>query len=475
MVKGIRKGFKELNPHDYLLSIFLFILGIILGNIPLLTINKITYPSGIIVGIIVIIGFVLWICWYNFSTQKYILDSPVMLSDPWFKEKYEKFVEPSRDKFSFEAELYTKTNVHDQVHQFLLDDTFLLSFKEWHNNIKNDWNDFNHALTKLDTDLPQRTKWISQKLELLRKAEEIKITLNEIMENLSTVNTLLKNQNFEKIKKFNFQGLYDDLKKIFREYEKLERKIDFSKIKFTGNKEEIYKTIKNTQEIISEPSNITLKFLNDLNALIIKLKVINEIELHILGDAGVGKSYIVTSICKERLEKGLPTLIVSGRDFSKDSLIEKQLRTLLDIESFSWHDFLDALDKVADSKNTRIPIIIDGLNETTFDSSFSNLWKSNLNRFVHDLKSKKNIVLITTCRTTYKEVIWNGFPENYLHVRNFSSTDVETARKKYFDFYKIEAKPTATPLNQFKNPLYLRIFGEVTNPDRKKKVKISLL
>lgn len=465
----IVKIFKELNPaEDFVSIISLILFFVVLVGVP----SFYGLPINYICAAILAVLYFIWLYTWS-SASNIIRNSPVELSDKWFKEKYESYIEPFNDKYSFEEELYTATYIDGLIHEFLLDDKFLPIYEEWYKKIKDDLNNFNNALLKLDKELPQDFEVSLNKLELIKKAEEINKKLTQITSELFTIDSLLKNGNFEKLKKIDFEELYDSLKHLVKEYEKLEREIDFSKIDLTGDEEEIDKTVDRLKEIIAKPASTSFRYLNNLGAIKNILSGVNEVELHLLGNAGVGKSYIVNSICKERLEKGWPVLIVSGRKFSKDSTIEEQLKTLLDISS-SWQDFLDTLDEIAISKNIRIPIIIDGLNETTFDSAFSNLWSVHLKSFIRGLKSKKNIVLITTCRESYKDVIWGGNPVNYLSVDGFDSLDVESALEKYFKFYKIEAKIGIASLDHFRNPLYIRIFCEITNRDRKVWKKINL-
>ena len=148
--------------------------------------------------------------------------------------------------------------------------------------------------------------------------------------------------------------------------------------------------------------------------------------------------------------------------------IEEQLLHILDIPpSYSWDNFLQALSAAAEAYHTRIPLIIDGLNEATHNGVFSKVWELSLQGFVHELAQTKNVVLITTCRTSYEEAIWkDGIAPNRLRARGFDANEVERAVEKYFNEYNIKAAPTAAPLAQFKHPLYLKIFCETKNPTR---------
>ena len=136
-------------------------------------------------------------------------------------------------------------------------------------------------------------------------------------------------------------------------------------------------------------------------------KFINQTELNLLGEAGIGKTHIACNICDDRLKAELPALFISGIRFTSDRPVEEQLLRILDIpSSYSWNDFLQALSAAAEAYHTRIPLIIDGLNESTHNGTFSNIWRLGLKGLVQEIAQTKNLVLITTCRTSYKEAIW---------------------------------------------------------------------
>jgi hypothetical protein len=119
--------------------------------------------------------------------------------------------------------------------------------------------------------------------------------------------------------------------------------------------------------------------MDKLRDIIRKLSHISQHDLHIFGDAAVGKTHIASHICYERLEAELPALLVSGIKFTGDQPVEKQLLYILDIPpSYSWSDFLQALEAAAEAYHTRIPLVIDGLNEATQNGVFSEVWRLGL-------------------------------------------------------------------------------------------------
>jgi len=201
---------------------------------------------------------------------------------------------------------------------------------------------------------------------------------------------------------------------------------------------------------------------------------------HIIGDAGYGKTHVACNICTERLEASLPAIFLPAALFRTAESPEHQLKLLLDIpSSYSWGDFISALSSAALAYGTRIPIVLDGLNEATANGAFTTIWKLGLPSLISDLIRVKNIVLITTCRSTYVKAIWGDEHAHRLatsmtSLTGFDDEMTERAVENYFAWYRISATITAAPLDQFKHPIYLRLFCEVVNPTRQAEVETHI-
>ena len=259
------------------------------------------------------------------------------------------------------------------------------------------------------------------------------------------------------------------LGEILDTYKKIGDEFGISKIKYTGKKEHEERVVRETTLIIGRPGFLIDSLLSHFFQTVMDwYEFINQPNLNILGDAGIGKTHIACNICDERLKTELPALFIRGSQFTRGS-IEGQLRTILDIPpTYSWNDFLQALSAAAEAYHTRIPLIIDGLNEATHNGAFSDIWKLDLKGFIQEIAQTKNLVLITTCRTSYERAIWGDkdLPKR-VYARPFEADEVEQAVDKYFNEYKIKADLTAAPLTQFEHPIYLKIFCESKNRDRK--------
>jgi hypothetical protein len=82
--------------------------------------------------------------------------------------------------------------------------------------------------------------------------------------------------------------------------------------------------------------------------------------------------------------------------------------------------------------------------------------------------------LISTCRTSYKDVIWGENFKDYYELDGFDNFETEIAVKKYFEEYKIKANNPEKVLDYFKDPIYLRIFCEIKNKERENIVEVFI-
>lgn len=195
-------------------------------------------------------------------------------------------------------------------------------------------------------------------------------------------------------------------------------------------------------------------------------------DLHVFGEAGMGKTHFTCHVCQERVTAGLPAILLLGGPFSRNLRIERRILDICDVPAnFSWSDFLAALDSYAEAHKTRVLIAIDALN----DAESVELWRQELSGFIASLADFPRLALLTTCRTSYQEAIWDkGPPPNRDYVYGFHGEDLKKTLTKYFDYYRLKADLTLEPLEQFEHPIYLRVFCESQNPERVSEKEVYL-
>ncbi|MFA5462184.1 MAG: hypothetical protein WC274_08920, partial [Sulfurimonas sp.] len=206
--------------------------------------------------------------------------------------------------------------------------------------------------------------------------------------------------------------------------------------------------------------------------------LLDQNELHISGEAGMGKTHVSFNIYENQtINQKEPAIFILAKDIYTDQSLENQLKDNLSIPvDWIFDDFLGALEISARVHKVRIPIIIDGLNESTH---WNSVWKNGLEKLILKLKQYPHIVLITTYRSSYEDQL---FPKDYFKyddkwrqrasVPGFEGLDWK-AIETYFKFYKIKLENHSNAIGYFKHPLHLKIFCETKNRSRDKEVKVS--
>ena len=391
------------------------------------------------------------------------------LSIDWFQTQFDKQMASVGAKFS--SSLHTETRVDANLHALLGDKGFVRQITDLVEKLNEELPNLEKAIDDLERWIPKGIEWAEEeKSKVIGAAQSLQSTLVNVIYHLEQAKELLNEAMLSEAQAIDWQALYTQLKEALDTYEAVSTESGTSQIRYTGEGQNEEAAVHRARLIIHSPGSLIANLLDDfLYSALQKCKLIKQPNLNLLGDAGIGKTHIACNICDTRLKTGLPALFIRGSDFTSDQPIEEQLLRILNISSsYSWENFLEALSAAAEAYHTRIPLIIDGLNESTHNGTFSNVWRLRLKGFAQEIAQTKNLVLITTCRTSYKEAIWEDEdPSNMVGAYGFDIEEVEQAVDKYFNEYKIKADLTGAPLTQFKHPIYLKIFCETKNHDRK--------
>ncbi|GAA0431319.1 hypothetical protein GCM10008934_21020 [Virgibacillus salarius] len=174
----------------------------------------------------------------------------------------------------------------------------------------------------------------------------------------------------------------------------------------------------------------------------------------LLGEAGIGKSHLLCDISLKRIEESLPTLFILGQHYSGGNPLNYILESL-DLSENSYRQVLGALDAAGEANSTRTLIVIDAINEGTFNHE----WYDNISRFLSELSDYPNLSIILSCRTTYVNYLLpEELPETrmtQIHHNGFRGYE-HRAASKYLAKQGI-SKPSAPITSpEFSNPLFLK-------------------
>jgi len=212
-------------------------------------------------------------------------------------------------------------------------------------------------------------------------------------------------------------------------------------------------------------------------SLLISVERISSKDIHVFGAAGFGKTHFACSIAYQVLKENKPVLLLLGSSFKNTTTPQEKILQSLDLDkSFTFNDFIGAIDNLASLYECKIPIIIDGLNES-FPSANA-IWNNEIYSIIRDIRKKTNIIFLTTCRDKH-EYIQQIFDKksykdvnNNIYLKGFTEKNIPLAVEKYFNKYKIEASLKPYDITLFGNPLRLKIFCEVNKG--KKNLDINL-
>jgi len=397
------------------------------------------------------------------------------LTSDWFKKRFENISTIYKDRFN--PHLHTPTILDKQIQNVLAEPTLSEELHEVISEISQSFEEYVASIRYLrDTELPH-IDWGTIKTALVTVLESNKTVVEKAIIRIKNVSKSLDEGLLDNVRSWSLSETKDFLTAVAESCKACKNaysKFDKNALSYTGEKKEEQNALSEAARIVREPIGLATAIAESIAEFSRVLSNINRSNLNIIGGPGVGKTHLVSHIIDERVREGLPALLVPGSRFMSQQLIPKQLLEMLDIPgNFSWDEFLSALDSCAQAYHTRIPLVIDGLNETRIDGALSEIWKKELPLLTKQIEKVKNVVLITTCRASYVEAVWpnNALPDR-VHLWGWESKDLNSAIQKYFAWYKIRGDLTTSSLRQFQNPIYLRIFCETKNPQRQQEMEV---
>ncbi|WP_161805003.1 hypothetical protein [Lacinutrix mariniflava] len=146
------------------------------------------------------------------------------------------------------------------------------------------------------------------------------------------------------------------------------------------------------------------------------------------------------------------------------------MNNLMIPDNYRLEDVLKRLNKYAKKNSTRVTLIFDGLNETSYaHDGFSQLWINSLDSFVEALKSFPYLYLVATLRTSYIPRVWtdNNLPYSQIELNGFDGDKLNVLIHNYFTEYKINTDIVIeSDKFYFKTPLFLDLYCQMLNGDK---------
>ena len=209
--------------------------------------------------------------------------------------------------------------------------------------------------------------------------------------------------------------------------------------------------------------------------------------LAVLADAGGGKTQLAAQVSSALADRPAGILL-HGRELHSGRTLDDLARSIVVNGNAvpSMEALFAAVDAAGERANRRIPVVIDGLNESENPQD----WKGPLAAADVLLQRFRHVILIVTVRTGARVPETNSWPPQQHHdlparlsfveqaipdgiecieIPDFGN-DVSSAIKKYFSHFRIRKEDAALPMELLRHPLTLRIYCEVANEDRTREV-----
>jgi hypothetical protein len=242
-----------------------------------------------------------------------------------------------------------------------------------------------------------------------------------------------------------------------------------------------------------------LQATNALSDMRRALYLLNEIDsflntrlVAVVADAGGGKTQLSAQLTAQ-LQDRPAGILLFGRELHSGRTLDDLAKgvSIHGLPVPNMEALLAAIDAAGQRASRRLPLVIDGLNEAEDPRE----WKAALSSLNILLNRYANVLVVVTLRTGARRPVdepWHlphasepparmdfakqALPDDVqqIEIANFGK-DTIPAIGKYFGYFRIDPGDADLPIELLSHPLTLRIFCEVTNPERRGVVGIEAM
>ncbi len=190
--------------------------------------------------------------------------------------------------------------------------------------------------------------------------------------------------------------------------------------------------------------------------------------LAVIAAAGQGKTHLAAQMTSPNNQ---PTagVFIQGGNLRGGETLNDLARKIPGLKVDYFEDLLEALNSAGSRAGCRIPLIIDGLNEAERPSE----WRALLAGLTPILNGYPHVAVIVTLR----EALANrALPKDTVPLElEWHRAEVDHILRVYFRHYLINPAGAWLPMEEFQNPLFVRMYCEAANHDRREPVGVEAL
>jgi len=190
----------------------------------------------------------------------------------------------------------------------------------------------------------------------------------------------------------------------------------------------------------------------------------------VVADAGCGKTELAAQLTAPTDDRPAGVLLYGADLHARHTLDDLAKGVVINGRPVpSFEALVAAVDAAGQRAGRRLPIVIDGLNEAEDPRG----WKGQLASLAVTLRAYPYVLVVCTLRSAFASEALSDDIER-LEIPDFED-DAFQAVQRYFQYYRIDPADAELPWEQLQHPLTLRMFCEVTNPERKQTVGVEAM
>lgn len=188
----------------------------------------------------------------------------------------------------------------------------------------------------------------------------------------------------------------------------------------------------------------------------------------VVAAAGLGKTHLAAQLTAPTDRPTAGVFIQGGRlpaGGSLDGLVQR----IPGLQVRRFEDLLEALNSAGVRAGSRVPLVIDGLNEAERPSG----WRALLDEIIPALGDYPHVVLVITLREALAS---RAIPDKATTIHlEWSKAEVDDIVGAYFKHFLINDAGAWVPRGLFHSPLFVRMYCEAANPLRQHPVSVEAL
>ncbi|WP_369244369.1 hypothetical protein [Streptomyces sp. R41] len=190
--------------------------------------------------------------------------------------------------------------------------------------------------------------------------------------------------------------------------------------------------------------------------------------LAVVAAAGQGKTHLAAQITSQA-DQPTAGVFIQGASLHTGDTLDDLARQVPGLRVDRFDDLLEALNSAGGRAGCRIPLVIDGLNEAERPLQ----WRNLIARLVPALDRYPHVTVIVTLREVLADQI---LPQTTVSLElEWHRAEVDDILRAYFGHYLINPGDAWLPLDTFHNPLFVRMYCEAANHDRRQPVGAEAL